>query len=115
MMYFNPNKKRVLWVDASDYALDGILLQENNTGYLQPIMYILRALTKYETKYYLTEKEALGLVWGIDKLHIYLYHTNFEMIVDHMPLNFIFDTKNCPSPRVERWQMKLQRYSFNVI
>ena len=64
---------------------------------------------------HLTEKEALGLVWGIDKLHLYLYHTNFEMIVDHMPLNFIFDTKNCPSARVERWQMKLQRYSFNVI
>ena len=83
MMYFNTNKKLVLLVDVSDYALGGIFLQENSAGYLQPITYISRALTKYKTKYSPTEMEALGLVWGIDKLHLYLYHTNFHVIVGH--------------------------------
>ena len=97
MMYFNP------------------VLQENNAGYLQLITYISHALTKYKTKYSQTEKKSSGLVWGIDKLPLYLHHTNFDVIVDHMPLTFIFDAKNRRSPRVERWQIKLQGYSFDVI
>ena len=115
MMYFNPNKKLVLWFDASDYALGDIVLQENNAGYLQPITCMSHTLTKYEIKYSPTEKEALGLVWRICKLHLYLYHMNFDVVVDHIPVKFMFDTKNCPNPRVEQWQMKLQGYSFNVI
>ena len=71
-------------------------------------------MNKYEIKYSPTEKEALGLIWAVEKLHLYLYHADFDVIVDHQPLKFIFNTTGRSSPRIERWQMKLQGYSFHV-
>ena len=67
--FHNPNKTCVVWVDASDFALGGILLQENDQGQLKPIVYVSRSLTDCERKYSLTEKVALGLMWSIEKLH----------------------------------------------
>ena len=31
------------------------------------------------------------------------------------PLKFIFTTRTRASPRIERWQMKLQSYQFNIM
>ena len=112
--YFDPEKPCTLWVDASDYTIGGILLQPDGDDF-KPVCYVSRSLNQHELKYSPTEKEALGLVWCIEKLHVYLYHINFEVIVDHQPLKFIFNNSNRNSPRIERWQMKLQGYSFNVI
>ena len=112
--YFNPNKPSKLWVDASNYSIGGILLQADNDSNDKVVCYISRSLTETEQKYSITEKEALAVVWSIEKLHIYLYHSHFNVIVDHHPLQFIFKNRNRASPRIERWQMKLQCYRFNI-
>ena len=52
--------------------------------------YLSRALTAAELKYGITEKEALTLVWCIEKLHLYLYGKRFDFKVDHKPLSIYF-------------------------
>ena len=113
--FFDPSKTSTVWVDASNYAVGGILLQPDDDGHPRPVCYVSRALSETEQKYSVTEKEALGLVFCIDKWHVYLYHTEFDVIVDHNPLKFIFKTRTRASPRIERWQMKLQSYRFNIM
>ena len=71
-------------------------------------MYASRTLTDVERRYSQTEKEALGLVWGCERFHMYLVGSKFELWTDHRPLEFIFSVKSKPSARIERWVLRLQ-------
>ena len=50
----------------------------------QPIAFISRALNDREIRYSVTEKEALALVWAVDKLHIYTENISIHsLIINH--------------------------------
>ena len=112
--FYDPLKPVELITDASDYAIGGILLQPDHENLMRPIVYILRSLTDRESKYSVTEKEGLALVWAIEKLQVYLYANHFTAVVDHQPLKFIFNPSSKLSARVARWQLKLQNYDFTI-
>ena len=114
MAFYDPHKEVQLITDASNHAIGGILLQKEGIG-IKPICYISRSLTAAELKYSITEKEALALVWAIEKLHLYLYGKNFKVVVDHKPLKFIFSSSSKINTRIARWQIKLQAYDFDII
>ena len=48
---------------------------------------------------------------------MYLYGKKFELETDHKPLEYIFQPKASKPPpaRIERWQLRLQEYHFNVV
>jgi len=112
---YDPNKRSILVTDASNHALGGILLQKDEDGYERPVHYVGTALRTHEKIYSTIEKEAYALIWCIEKLHLYLYQTEFDVRVDHQPLEFIFGLNAKPSARVERWQLRLQPYRFNIM
>ena len=97
LAFYNPNKKCILVTDACNKSIGGILLQVNNNNEEKPVVYIGRSLTENEKKYCATELEALSLVWCIEKPHLYLYQIEFDVKVDHKPLQFIFGAKSKPS------------------
>ena len=43
-----------------------------------------------QRRYSQTEKEALGLVWGCERFHMYLYGVEFTLLTDHKPLKVIY-------------------------
>ena len=45
---------------------------------------------------------------------MYLYGTDFEVLTDHKPLEFIYSKKSTPSARVTQWVLRLQPYHFTV-
>ena len=53
------------------------------------ICFASRRLTEVKRRYSQTEREALGIVWACGRLHMYLYGTDFEILTDHEPLEFI--------------------------
>ena len=99
--------------DASPVGLGAILVQEQNSEE-RVICYASRSLTDVEKCYSQTEKEALGIVWACERLHMYLYGTDFEVLTGHKPLQFIYSKKSQPSARVNRWMLRLQPYRFTV-
>ena len=113
--FYDPSNDLQLVADASNHAVDGVLLQKDNDDTLKPTCYINRALTIAELKHSITEKEALNLVWCKEKLHLYLYGKRFGVIVSHQPLKYIFSAKSKLNARISRWQIKLQGYDFNVV
>lgn len=100
--YFDPSAQTIVVTDASPVGLGGVLVQKQGSEY-RVIMYASRSLSDVERRYSQTEKEALGIVWGSERFHIYLIGSKFELWTDHRPLECIFSPKSKPSARIERW------------
>ena len=76
MAYFDTKKETILTVDTSPVGISAILSQKVK-GQKDPqvVAYASRALTAVEKRYSQTEKESLGIVWGIENFHLYVYGT----------------------------------------
>ena len=51
---------------------EAILSQIQEDGMIRNISYACRTLTDTENRYSQTEKEALAVVWGCERFHLYL-------------------------------------------
>ncbi|KAI4891972.1 hypothetical protein NFI96_009139, partial [Prochilodus magdalenae] len=116
LAYYDPAKRQKISTDASKDGLGAVLLQEEGDSW-KPVAYASRSMTKTETKYAQIEKECLGLAYGLDKFHCYVYGLpTFTVETDHRPLvSIIKKNLNEMSPRIQRLIMKLQRYDFELI
>ena len=79
------------------------------------ISYASRNLTDVERRYSQTEKKALALVWAYERFNLYVYGRDFELETDHKTLECIYKNTSKPSARIERWVLRLQSYSFQVV
>lgn len=113
--FFNKNDKTKLIADASPNGLGAVLLQENAEGETRIIAYASKALTDLEKKYFQTEREALALVWGVEKFSLYLLGRHFQLITDCKALKFLFNPRSRPCPRIERWVLRLQSYDYEIM
>ena len=110
MSYFNAEKKTEIVVDASPVGLGAILLQEGKV-----ISYASRILTDPETRYSQTEREMLAAVWGVEKFHLFVYGSTFDVITDHKPLLGILPSHKPTSARMDRWKLRLAPYNCNIV
>ncbi|KAL1264137.1 hypothetical protein QQF64_004492 [Cirrhinus molitorella] len=112
LTFFDPSRKIKISTDASKDGL-GAVLGEN----WRPVAYASRTMTSAECRYAQIEKECLGLVYGVEKFHSYVYGLpTFVAETDHKPLIAIIKKNlNEMSPRIQRLMMKLQRYDFELI
>ena len=90
------------------------MLTQVQEGQEQVIAYASCALTGVERRYSQTEREALGLAWGCERFHMYLYGMEFTLLTDHKPLETIYSTSSCNSALIECWVLQLQPYKFWV-
>lgn len=108
----DPNKPYILRTDASSYALGAVLLQgEGNDE--RPIEYASRLLLPAEINYSTTEREALAVVWAVDKFRGYLEGAKIYVETDHQPLKWLLTLKT-PTGRLARWALRLQAYDLQV-
>ena len=115
MTYFDPAKQTEVVVDASPVGLGAILTQRSGQ-IVKVISYASRALTPVEQRYSQTEREALAIVFGCEKFHLYLYGNQAKVFTDHRPLVPMFNNPRSTLPaRIERWILRLQQYDIQVI
>lgn len=112
--YYNMKDRTQIIADASPVGLGAVLIQFDANG-PRVISYASRSLSETEQKYAQTEKEALALVWAVERFHFYVFGKNFELVTDHKPLETLFSPRSKPCARIERWVLRLQGYRFNVI
>ena len=83
-----------------------------------PIAFALRTLTASEQNYSQLEKEALALIFEVQKFHRYLYGRKFNLITDHKPLTTILGPKkgipSLAAVRLQRWAILLSAYDYNI-
>ena len=75
MAYFDPNKETKLVTDASPSGLSAILIQTTpGMKDRQVVANASQTITDAERWYSQTKREALAVVWAIEKLYIlYIY------------------------------------------
>ncbi|XP_063635205.1 uncharacterized protein LOC134805954 [Cydia splendana] len=100
----------ILRTHSSNYALGGVLLQGQGKDE-RPIEYASRLLTPAERNYSTTEREALAVVWAVERFRGYIEGHPVVIGSDHQPLKWLLTLKS-PSGRLVRWALKLQ--AFNI-
>ena len=105
-----------MFTDASPTGLSAILSQTTpNKDDRKIISYVSRTLSDVERRYSQTEKEALAIVWAIERLHTYLCG-EFTLFTDCKPIQMILCNPNSrPPARIERWYLRLQPFDFDII
>jgi hypothetical protein len=108
--YSKDAKSHIIQTDASLKGLGGVLLQDG-----KPVQYISRTLTKTEENYSSIERELLGVVFGLERLHNYVYGGPVKVQTDHKPLESLFH-KNVSeiSPRLQRLMLRLHKYDITL-
>ena len=84
----------------------------------RPIAFASHTLTAAKQNYAQLEKEALALIFGVQKFHRYLYGRKFTLITDHKPLTTILGPKkgipSLAAARLQRWAILLSAYDYNI-
>ena len=96
--------------DASPTGLGVVLSHITDEGE-KPIAYLSRALAPAEKNYSQLEKEGLAIIFGVKKLHQYLYGHKFVIYTDHKPLLGLSKpdraTPTMAAARIQRWALIL--------
>lgn len=110
---FDAGKKTKVSTDASKGALGAALFQMHGQDW-RPVAYASRVLTDSECRYSQIEKEALGIVYGCEKFHDFIYGRHITAETDHSPLISI--AKKCIGdipPRLQHLFLRLMRYDLS--
>ena len=110
MTYFDKDKGHIIQTDASKTGLGAVLPQEG-----QYIVYAIRALTDTECRYSNIERELLGVVCGLERLHHSTFGKSITVDTNHQPLTNIWKkTMAISSPRQQRVLLTLAQYVVHI-
>ena len=117
MAYFDQTKQTELVTDASPWGLSAILARKSSKyGDRRIVAYVSRSLSEVERKYSQTEREALAIVWAMERLQIYLRGGKFALYTDCKPIELILgNPKSKPPARIERWNLRIQDFDFDIM
>lgn len=83
-----------------------------------PVMFISRTLTTTEQNYSNIEREALAILWAVERSRKLLLGRKFTIQTDHEPLKYIFhphkELSKTISARLTRWALRLSAFDFDV-
>lgn len=121
--FFDVKCDTRIYTDASPTALGAVLVQMQQNpetgGFTERVIACAsKTLTDTERRYPQTQKEALAIVWGVEKFNYYLLGRHFEIYTDHQPLEFIFSRSKASDKRsltrAEGWALRLSMYDFKM-
>lgn len=118
-MPYDPNLPLVLATDASKTGLGAVLSHRLVNGQERPIAYASRTMSPTEQRYPQIDKEALAIVWAVQKFFKYLYARRWTLITDHKPLTQILHPEKslpvlCIS-RMANYADFMSNFNFEVV
>ena len=118
LAHYNPKLSLRLATDASSYGVGAVLTQVSEEGTERSAAFASRTLSEAERNYAQIEKEALAIIFGVKRFHVYLYGRKFLLLMDHKPLPIIFGPKTglpmVAVSRLQRWALVLSAYQYDV-
>jgi hypothetical protein len=113
----DPSRQWIIHTDASEFAIAGVLSQQQADGTVRPVAYFSRKMSGAETKYdSIHEKELLALVKAVEHWRCYLEGSAFPVLLhtDHKGLSWL-NTQKELTGRQTRWMERLAELEYKVI
>jgi RNase H-like domain found in reverse transcriptase/Integrase zinc binding domain/Reverse transcriptase (RNA-dependent DNA polymerase) len=121
-------KRFRIWVDTcttDGRGVGGVLTQWYGEGEpdlkdisgkgWRPVAYYSKLMNKSQRRYGVTEAEAMGMYDCIMRWAPYLQAGEFDVIVDHKALQYIYSSpKTTANRRILRYALNLQKFTFSV-
>jgi len=110
LFIINYNAPFNISVDASQYAVAGILSQTDEHAMEKPIAFTSQKLTEAQARSWSTiEKEAYAVIHSLNKFRDWIFLSKIHIYSDHNPLQYI--TEAAPrSSKLTRWALALQEF-----
>ncbi|XP_062713311.1 uncharacterized protein K02A2.6-like isoform X1 [Aedes albopictus] len=116
--YYSQTDPIELYVDASPVGLGAVLIQYDKDQSARVISCASKSLTSTEKRYPQSHKEALAVVWGIERFSTYLLSRSFVVRTDAEANQFIFNGTHRLGKRAlsraDAWALRLQSFDFTI-
>lgn len=112
---YDPNRETRVDVDASGYAVGGVLLQKQEDSKWHPIAYLSEALDDVQRNYEIHDRELLAIIRALESWRHYLegLPQQFEIITNHKNLEYWTKSQNL-TRRQARWAIFLACFDFRL-
>ena len=118
LVHFDPSLPIGISCDASEVGLGAVLFHRYSDGSERPIANTSKILTSTQRGYSQIQKEALAIIFALNKFHQFLYGRTFILVMDHKPLIALFGpTKATPAlaaNSLARWALMLSQYNYSI-
>ncbi|GAU39931.1 hypothetical protein TSUD_275330 [Trifolium subterraneum] len=104
----DPDKKYVVYCDASNKGLGCVLMQEGAV-----VAYASRQLKPHEENYPTHDLELAAIIFALKIWRHHLYGVQFALYSDHKSLRYLFDQKDL-NMRQRRWMEYLKDFDFEL-
>ena len=116
--HFDPSLPIGISCDASNVGIGAVLFHRFQGGQERPVANASKTLTESQRKYSQIQKEALAIVFALQKFHQYFYRRSFILVTDHNPLLSVFcPTKSTPALAANRLATRaliLNQYNYSI-
>lgn len=118
LAHFNPAYSVGISCDASEVGIGAVLFHRYPDGSERPIANASKTLSSTQKKYSQIQKEALSIIFALNKFHQFLYGRHFTLVTDHRPLLAMFgphkQTPILAANRLARWALTLSQYDYTI-
>ncbi|GAU10392.1 hypothetical protein TSUD_417700, partial [Trifolium subterraneum] len=104
----DPDKKYVVYCNASNKGLGCVLMQEGAV-----VAYASRQLKHHEENYPTHDLELAAIIFALKIWRHHLYGVQFALYSDHKSLRYLFDQKEL-NMRQRRWMEYLKDFDFKL-
>lgn len=119
LVHFDGSLPITLTCDASPYGVGAVLGHILPDGSEAAVAFYSCAMNATERRYAQIDREALAIIQGVKKFHIFLFGHSFQIFTDHKPLLVLFasdrPTPQMLSPRMQRWALFLNAYTYQLL
>ena len=103
-----------VYADASNIALGCVFSQKDTKNLDHPIYFTNRQLIAAKKNYTTIEKEALAMIFAVQKFIHYLLEYPFVFYMDHDAFKYLINKPNL-SGQLAKWVLLLREFDFTIV